>query len=90
MKIFHLYPNPALSKNESPWSGSQYDKVESIVIRAKDENEARKIADKNAGDENSNFPILNARPWLDGKYTICYQLRSKGKSGVICKDYNAG
>jgi hypothetical protein len=79
--------------NDNPWE-PWYDKAFGFVVVAKDEADARKFADADAGDENRgeflDEKIANTKnPWLDEKYTTCQELSANGKEGVIMKDFSS-
>lgn len=63
-----------------------YDKVFGFVINAVSEAQARKIADKEGGDENRHGDA----PWLDPSQSTCIELGTIQKTGVIIMDSNAG
>lgn len=93
MKLFKLRPMENLAENDDPWV-PWYDKCFGFIIRAKTEEEARKIAHKNAGDENRGEfmgeKISNTKtPWLDDTYSTCVELEKDGESGVIIEDYRS-
>lgn len=52
-----------------------------FVIRAKNENEARKLAYENGHDEKNG--------WLDSKYSTCEELKNDGEAGLIMEDFHA-
>lgn len=89
MKIFEL--KPIHKPNDDPWE-PWYDKAFGFIIRAETEEEARKYAHEEAGDENRgefmNEEIAKtSEPWLDANYSTCVELSNNGKSGVILKDF---
>jgi len=84
MKIYIL--RPICIENNNPFEG--YDKVFGFVIRAKNESEARKIANQNAGNENGSLGVKN--PWLDINYSTCEVLSKTGESEVIMSDFVSG
>ncbi len=53
MKLWLLRPNKNLSENDNPWK-PWYDKAFSFVVRAETEEDARKLAHKNAGSEKDD------------------------------------
>jgi hypothetical protein len=57
-----------------------YDELREIVVRAKNEKEARTLASAYRGDEGKEV-------WLDGKQSTCEKLQVRGKSVVICADF---
>lgn len=75
-KLYILKPKENLEN--SPWE-PWYDKAFGFVVRAKDSNEARKIASENAGGEHSGA-------W-GSKYSTCKELSVKGKSELIIRDF---
>ena len=87
MKLWLLRPADALPKEDSPWI-PPYEKAFGFVIRARDEQEARAIADDD--DELENYEWEGRRPWLDPKYSSCAELTARGESGVVIRDFNAG
>lgn len=64
---------------DGPWE-PWYDKTFGFVVRAKNTNEARKIAAENAADEGANA-------WELSKYSTCKELSVKGKSEMIITDH---
>jgi hypothetical protein len=66
----------------SPWSDSTY----GFVVRARSEEEARKIAAENASYEND--PKWG-NPWLDPDYSTCRLADSYDSPGVILEDNRA-
>lgn len=82
---------PIHISGDDPWS-PWYDKCFGFVIRAKDEAEARHIAEQNAGDENRgeflSQKISNTTsPWLDEKYSKCLVLSESGDVGLVMRDF---
>ena len=74
--------------NDDPWYFS-YDTVNSLVVRAENEEIARKLADSISQDEASN--VKNCpHPWIDSNYSICSELLSDGKEEIIIVDCNQG
>lgn len=67
-----------------PW----YDKAFGFVVRAESEVEAREIADKHAGDENTGADWLQTEhPWLSPVLSSCHILTSDGPAGMILRDF---
>lgn len=58
---------------------SSYDVVRSMVVRAFDEQEARKLASEKAMDEGAYM-------WLEANHSHCEELTSAGDSQVVCVD----
>ena len=87
MKLWLLQSNDgALRKRDNPWD-PWYDKAFTFVIRAKSEDDARKIASENAGYEALWRKGIN--PWLIPKYSSCTHLVDTGDPGIVIKDYLA-
>jgi hypothetical protein len=88
MKVFHLFPKESI-EGENPWE-PWYDKAFGFVIRAENEQEARKIANENGGDEvgevSNNVYRTGGDPWLNPNFSECITLSCDGKKGVIIKD----
>ncbi len=72
-----------------PW----YDKAFGFVVRAKTEKQARKMAEKQSGDESRHHytadkavvPMKQA--WIDPSYSTCVELTADGDSGVVICDF---
>lgn len=73
-----------------------YDTQNEIVVRAEDEEQARKIADENHGYEGNDWDsddygdgwqIPSNGFWLDPTKASCEQLTEDGEAGVIVRDY---
>jgi hypothetical protein len=88
MKLFHLFPKENV-EGENPWE-PDYDKAVGFVIRAENEQEARKIANDNGGDEVGEIRNHAYRTggdlWLDGNFSQCIELTIDGEKGVIVRD----
>ncbi len=67
-----------------PW----YDKTFGFVVRADSEEEARKLANAEGGDETSRGE-RDGDPWLDPKQSICAELTADGEKCVIIRDFAA-
>lgn len=78
MKLYLLRPIKPNSGAWNPW----YDKCFGMVVRAENEDAARRIADENAGDEN----YRGTNPWLDPNQSECSELLRKGDPGLIISD----
>ena len=62
-----------------------YDQYDALVVKANDEDEARKLAEDYAG------PYPNAGIWLKAETCTCELLTRRGKKAeVILGSYNAG
>lgn len=82
MKLWILRPIDG-DKLWEPW----YDKAFGFVVRAKTEEEARKLAQSCGGDEigwNDDFPA-----WTSSKHSTCEELNASGDAGVIIRDYSS-
>jgi hypothetical protein len=88
MKVFHLFPKENI-EGENPWE-PWYDKAFGFIIRAENEQEARKIANENGGDEvgevSHNVYRTGGDPWLDANFSQCIEITNHGEKGVIIKD----
>ena len=87
MKVWILRPLKGLSDDDDPWE-PWYDKAFGFVVRAETEEEARKFADKKAGDENFSESPHTSNPWLDPKFTTCTYLSNDGEPGVVMRDFS--
>jgi len=54
-----------------------------FVVRAMTEDDARKHAMREAGDEGDDA-------WLDDKLTSCQELSADGEPGIVLKDFLTG
>ncbi len=93
MYLWLLRPRSGLTPGDDPWH-PWYDKSFGFIVRAETCAEARKLADKDAGDENRGEflekSIANTKnPWLDSKYSTCEALTESGSSEVIMQDFAA-
>jgi len=89
MKLFHLYPKENI-EGENPWL-PWYDKALGFVVRARNEAEARIIANQNGGDEvgeiSNEVYRIGGNPWLDPKFSECVELLNNGECGVIIREF---
>lgn len=99
MKLWLLKAREDLPLKNDPWE-PWYDKVFTMVVRAETEEEARRVGDENAGEENdeerAKQPSREARdvlgrrvavkPWLDAGLSTCEELRADGEAGLVCQD----
>lgn len=60
-----------------------YDEYDSFVVRAQNENKARIIASKDAGDEGPKV-------WMNTEETSCGEIRCVGKERIILGSFNPG
>lgn len=92
MKLWILRPVENLPIGDNPWE-PWYDKCFCFVVRSETEEEARKLAHENAGDENrgefQGEKIADTKsPWLDAKYSTCVELTAEGDTGVVLSDFH--
>jgi len=92
MQTYILRPleEAELPIGENPWE-PWYDKSFGFIINADTEEEARNIANQNAGDENRGEffgkEIAKTRePWLSSKYSSCVLLSTHGP-GLVMRDF---
>lgn len=73
--------------NRGPWE-PWYDKTFGFVVRAETEEEARRYAQEEGGDETETYPSEHpvVPAWTDAKYSTCVELVPEGKAGVIIED----
>ncbi len=91
MKLWILKPVERLPQGDDPWE-PWYEKAFGFVARAETEDEARKFAHTQAGDENREMFFggnTTNIPWLDAKYSTCADLTAEGDAGVVLKDFHA-
>lgn len=60
-----------------------WDEVNSLVVRADNEELARLIAADVHGDEGMEV-------WMKDTSSTCVPIELNGRNGVLCRDYNAG
>jgi hypothetical protein len=86
MKLFELRPVEGL-KEDNPWN-PWYDKSFGFIVRAETEEEARKIAHENSGDEALDEQYNRTIPaWLNKEYSTCTELTDDGEAGMIMQDF---
>lgn len=89
MKLYHLYPKKNI-EGEDPWS-PWYDKAFGFIVRAETEEEARRLANEQGGDEtgeiSNDIYRIGGDPWLDAKFSECVELTEDGEKGVIIRDF---
>ena len=93
MKLWILKPVDNLPKHDDPWK-PWCDKALGFVVRAETEEEARKLAHEQSGDENPGAVLGNKiadtnSPWLDAKCSTCAELTAEGEVGVVLRDFRA-
>jgi hypothetical protein len=108
MKLWLLRPSDwdkAQAEGEppiAPFDG--YNIAQGFVVRADTEQDARKLAETQEGDERGRIPGAapgfedegfykygeGSSPWLNPEVTSCVELPVDGKAAVILRDYAAG
>ena len=84
MKLWILRPVDGLVNTDNPWE-PWYDKAFGFVVRADTEEEARKLAHDDSGDETKK----TRAPWLDAAYSTCAELLPEGPAVVVAQDFYA-
>ena len=85
MKLWILRPKPNLPRELDPWRG-KYDRSDGFIVAATSEQEARRLADKDACDEN----MCGRNPWLNPDFSTCKVLVPGQEPGVIMCDLMHG
>jgi len=88
MKLWLLRPIDTLPFNPwDPW----YHCAFGFVVRADTEQEARKFASDNGGEENSEQRTdgNECKPWLNPDYSTCEELWAEGEVGLVIRDFAA-
>ena len=89
MKLWLLRPVDDNSAAWDPW----YDKAFGFVVRAATEEEARRLANTEGGDEKgparTDVYRTGGDPWLDPKQSTCIELTGDGEAEVIFRDFSA-
>jgi hypothetical protein len=85
MKLWLLKAHEIDDFMESPWS-PVWDTAQGFVIRAKTEQDARRLANKHGGDEN----LADRNVWLDPNFTTCTELTLIGEEGIVLRDFHYG
>jgi hypothetical protein len=81
MKLWLLRPSEEFPEGtKSPWEPWK-DTVVGFVVRAEMEEDARGLADAEAGDEG------NDDPWLDEQLSTCVELTADGPAEVVIQDF---
>lgn len=89
MRLWILKARMDLPKDDDPWN-PWYDKTFGMVIRAKDEEQARALAHQSgSGETYSPGGRGDATPWLQPKYSTCEPLTARGPIGLILEDHRA-
>ncbi len=93
MNLWLLRPADRDNPMDDPWD-PWFNKAFGFVVRAETEEDARRFADCDAGEENrgtflgKKITETNA-PWLDPKYSTCERLLDDGEAGIIIKDFSS-
>lgn len=90
MKLWILRPVDGLPANDNPWE-PWYDKCFGFVVRTETEEDARKAADDDGGDENGHSWDSSSQkhPWLNPKYSTCLELTTDGEAELVMRDFAA-
>ena len=93
MNLWILKAKNSLPEGDDPWE-PWYDKTFGFVIRANTEDDARRIADENMGDEGrgvflGSVTAKTKNPWLDSRYSTCEILSDVGEEGVVIEDHRS-
>jgi len=78
MKLWILEARRDLPETDDPWK-PWYDKNFGLVVRALTEEQARKLAQRAAGDESRS----GKKPWLHASYSRCEELLPDGEADVL-------
>lgn len=88
MKFWRLTPRTGTLwwcvEGKDPWS-PHAGRVFGFLVRARDVEEARWLADQAGGGENETIPGL--RPWLDEGYSVCEEMKNDGSPEVLLVNY---
>lgn len=83
MKLFLLREADDIPYGHSPWDNN-WTVINKMIIRAENEEDARKIADLNGYQENDGCNGGHSKhPWLDPSLSSCEELTDDGKPGLI-------
>jgi len=89
MKLWILRPRELpFGTKENPWD-PWFDKAFGFIVRAEDEQGARKLADEESGDEKDLYQFPDRQPWTDSKYSTCEELFADGTTGVIMEEFRS-
>lgn len=86
MKLWSVDARRGLPADDDPWNAC-YDKAFGFVVRAETEEDARKLASEDGGDEVGES---NGQAWLNPKYSTCIELVADGEAGEILWDFHHG
>lgn len=95
MKLWLLAPRGDLSDDNNPWK-PWYDKVFGFLVCAETAEEARQVANENAGDETvawdnvaKKYTRDDLTPWLNSRFSTCVELLPEGEPRVILRDFRS-
>ena len=95
MKLWLLRPSDNLPNENNPWI-PWFDKAFGFVVRADTEEEARRLAEDESGDEEeydyniaTRTKTLTSTPWLDPSLSTCIELTDSGEPGIVIQDFHA-
>jgi hypothetical protein len=83
MNLWILRPAENLPDDDNPWK-PWYDKAFAFVVRAENEDEARRLADCNGGSEREGHA---GKAWFSNRYSECLELPTGGEPGVVIRDF---
>lgn len=88
-RLWLLRPVDGLPK-DNPWE-PWYDKAFGFVVCAETEEEARKLANSEGGDETGPVKYSVYRTggdaWLDPKLSSCVELTADREKGIVMRDF---
>lgn len=95
MTLWLLEPNYMISgsanRERNPWE-PWYDKCFGMVVRAPDEQEARRIAAECASDEACDWAKYHPtmpNPWLDAELSTCVLVSDDGPAELVLQSIHA-
>lgn len=69
------------NRSREPWG--HYDQTYKVLVIAKNEEKARELATRVAGDEGKNA-------WANPKLSACKEIDPDSTPRILCWEYNAG
>lgn len=82
MKLYELRPVDGLSIDDSPWLPF-YEKSFGFIVRAENEEQARRIATEYGGKEIRK----NKEAWLNPELSSCNELLPEGEADLVMRDF---
>jgi len=82
MKLYRLRANYK-NKGSKGYNPFDYDCYHGFLVRANNEDEARRVASESAFDEG-------AEAWLDSNLSYCDELSLDGPLEILLSDFHAG